>query len=63
MYFERLRIVLEPKRGHGVQNVLPPDRLALLHVAFFGRLGRDEADELGHALLDALFGVLGDLGG
>ena len=63
MYLERLCIVFEPQRGHGIQNIFPPDRLTLLHVAFFGGFGGDEADELGDALLDALFGVLGDFGG
>lgn len=63
MYLERLRVVLEPQRGHGIQDILPPDGLALLHVALLGGLRGDEADELGDALLDALFGVFGDFGG
>jgi hypothetical protein len=63
MYLERLRIILESQRGHGIQNVLSPDRLAFLHVAFFGGFRGDEADELGDAFLDAFFGVFGDFGG
>ena len=62
VYLERLRIVFEPEGGHGIQDVLPTNRLALFHVAFFSGLRGDEADELGDALLDAFFGVLGNLG-
>jgi hypothetical protein len=58
---QHLGVVLEPEAGHRVQDVLAADRLALLERALLARLGRDEADELGHALLHALFRVLGDL--
>lgn len=34
---ERLGVVLEPKRGHGEENVFSIDRLALLLLTFFGR--------------------------
>ena len=63
MYLERLRIILEPQRRHGIQYILPPDRLAFLHVAFLSGLRGDETDELGDAFLDAFFGVFGDFGG
>ena len=63
MYLERLCIILEPQRGHGIQDILPPDRLAFFHVAFFSGFRGDEADELGDAFLDAFFGVFGDFRG
>lgn len=63
MYLEGLCIILEPQRGHGIQNILPSNRLAFLHVAFFGSFRGDEADELGDAFLDAFFSVFGDFGG
>ena len=58
---ERLDVVVEAERRHGVQYVLAVDGLALLLRAALGRLARYEADELGDALLHALFGVLGYL--
>lgn len=63
MYLQRLRIILESERGHRIQDILAPDRLALLHLTLVGRLGGDEADELGNTLLHALFGLFGDLRG
>ena len=33
---ESLGVVLEPKRSHGKQDILPIDRLALLLLTFFG---------------------------
>ena len=56
--FESLRIIFKAERDHRVQDVLPADRLSLLQLALLRRLGRDEADKLGHALLHALLGVL-----
>ena len=61
MDLERLRVVLEPERDHRVEDVLAADRLALLQLALLRRLGRDERDELGHALLHALLRLLRDL--
>ena len=58
---QRLRIVLEAEVGHGVEDVLAANRLALLDLALLRRLRRDEADELGDALLHALLGLLRDL--
>ena len=55
---ERLCVVFEPERDHRVQDVLAANRLALLELALLRRFGRDKADELRHALLHALLGVL-----
>ena len=57
---ESLRIIFKPERNHRVEDILAPDRLSLLQLALLRRLGRDEADKLGHALLHALLGVLRD---
>jgi hypothetical protein len=59
---ERLDVVLEPQRGHGPEQVVAVDGLALLALALVGGLAGDEGDELGDALLHRLLGVLGDLG-
>jgi hypothetical protein len=59
---ERLDVVLEAERGHGPEQVVAVDGLALLALALVGGLAGDERDELGHALLHRLLGVLGDLG-
>ena len=63
MYLERLRIILKSQRSHGIQYVLPPNRLAFLHVAFLGGFRGDETDKLGDAFLDAFLGIFGDFGG
>uniref|UniRef100_A0A0A9GEY4 Uncharacterized protein n=1 Tax=Arundo donax TaxID=35708 RepID=A0A0A9GEY4_ARUDO len=59
---ERLDVVLEAERGHGPEEVVAVDGLALLALALVGGLAGDEGDELGDALLHRLLGVLGDLG-
>lgn len=59
--FQRLRVVLKPERDHGVEDVLSANGLPLLHLTLLRRLGRDERDELGHALLHALLRLLRDL--
>jgi hypothetical protein len=59
---ERGDVGLEAERGHGPEQVVAVDGLALLALALVGGLPRDEADELGHALLHRLLGLLGDLG-
>lgn len=60
---ERLHVHVEAQRGHGEEDVLAVDGLPLLLVAALAGLRRDEADELAHALLHALLGVLRYLGG
>lgn len=59
---EDLGVHVEPEGRHRKQDVLAVDCLALLDRAPLGRLGRDERDELGRALLHALFRVLADFG-
>jgi hypothetical protein len=59
---ERGDVGLEAERGHGPEQVVAVDGLALLALALVGGLPRDEADELRHALLHRLLGLLGDLG-
>lgn len=63
MYLQRLRVVLQPERGHRMQDILAPHRLALLQLAALRGLGGDEGDELADALLHALLRVFSDLGG
>lgn len=58
---QRLGVVIETERQHGVQNVVAVDCFALLLVASVAGLGRDERYELGDALLDAFARVFGDL--
>ena len=58
---QRFHVTLEAQGVHREQDVFSVDRLPLLHVAPLARLARYETDELGHALLDALPGVLRDL--
>ena len=60
MDLKSLCIVFKAERNHRVENVLAADRLSLLELALLRRLGRDEANKLGHALLHALLGVLRD---
>jgi hypothetical protein len=55
-----LCIILKAERNHRVENILAADRLSLLKLALLRRFGRDEADELGHALLHALLGIFSD---
>ena len=57
---ESLCIVLKAERNHRVENILATDRLSLLKLALLRRFGRDEVDELGHALLHALLGIFRD---
>lgn len=59
---EGLDVVVEPELAHGPQHVFRGDGLALLALAAVVGLAGDEADVLGHALLDGLLGVVGDLG-
>lgn len=54
-------IVLEPEGRDGPDDVVAVDGLPLLPLALVGGLPSDEADELRHALLDRLLGVLRDL--
>jgi hypothetical protein len=58
--FESLCIILKAERNHRVENIFAADRLSLLKLALLRRFGRDEADELGHALLHALLGIFRD---
>jgi hypothetical protein len=55
-------VVVEAQGAEGPAEVVAVDGLALLLVALVGGLAGDEADELGHALLHRLLGLLGDLG-
>jgi hypothetical protein len=57
---ESLCIILKAERNHRVEDILAADRLPLLELALLRRFGRDEADELGHALLHALLGIFRD---
>jgi hypothetical protein len=57
---ESLCIILKAKRNHRVEDILAANRLSLLKLALLRRFGRDEADELGHALLHALLGIFCD---
>uniref|UniRef100_A0A8R7QTT6 Uncharacterized protein n=1 Tax=Triticum urartu TaxID=4572 RepID=A0A8R7QTT6_TRIUA len=59
---EGLDVVVEAEAAHGPEHVLGGDGLALLALAPLVGLPRDEADVLGHALLDRLLGVVRDLG-
>jgi hypothetical protein len=59
---ERVDVVVEAEAAHGPEHVLGGDGLALLALAPLVGLPRDEADVLGHALLDRLLGVVRDLG-
>ncbi|CAH9123279.1 unnamed protein product [Cuscuta epithymum] len=61
VHFERGDVILESEGGDRPEDVVAVDRLPLLPLALVGGLAGDEADELRHALLDALLGVLGDL--
>ncbi|CAL5341577.1 unnamed protein product [Camellia sinensis] len=56
-----LYVVLKTKPTHCTEDVLSGDGLALLVVAALVGFASDEADEFGDALLDVLFGVVGDL--
>ena len=60
MDLESLCIILKAKRNHRVEDILAANRLSLLKLALLRRFGRDEADELGHALLHALLGIFCD---
>ncbi|KAJ6301804.1 hypothetical protein OIU77_016008 [Salix suchowensis] len=57
---ERLHVFLEAQGRHGPQEIITVDCLSLLSLALVGGLSCDEADELGHAFLHRLLGVLGD---
>ncbi|CAL5405314.1 unnamed protein product [Camellia sinensis] len=57
-----LYVVLKTKPTHCTEDVLGGDGLALLVVAALVGFASDEADEFEDALLDVLFGVIGDLG-
>jgi hypothetical protein len=57
-----LNVRVEAQRTHRPQYIVAVNRLALLLDAFVTRLRRDEANKLGHALLDRLLGILADLG-
>ena len=59
--FERLHVHVEAQGGHGEQDVLAIYGLPLLLVAALTGLGRDEADELAHTLLDTLLGIFCNL--
>ena len=56
-----LNVVVKPQGGHGEEDIFTVDGLPLLSLTPVARLARDERDELGHALLDALARIFGDL--
>nr|GMC77124.1 hypothetical protein TorRG33x02_100610 [Ipomoea batatas] len=58
---EGLDVLLEAERSHRPEKIVAVDRFPLLSLALVGRLAGDEADELRHALLHRLLGVLRDL--
>ena len=59
--FEGFYIIVKAERWHGKEDVFSVDGLAFFLVAPLAGLTGDEADELGHTLLDAFLGVLGNL--
>ena len=59
---EGLDVVVETQLAHGPEDILGSDGLALLTLAPVVGLPRDEADELGHALLDCFLGIVGYFG-
>ncbi|RWR89853.1 hypothetical protein CKAN_01892500 [Cinnamomum micranthum f. kanehirae] len=58
----RLNIFFETKSRHRPQKIVAVDRLPLLSLAFVRCFAGDEADELGRALLNSLFGFFRYLG-
>ncbi|KAK3411591.1 hypothetical protein EUGRSUZ_I00332 [Eucalyptus grandis] len=62
VHLEGGNVVLEAEGGHGPEEVVAVDGLALLTLALVRGLPGDEADELRDTLLDGLLGLLGDLG-
>jgi len=58
---ERVDVVLEAQRVDRVEQVLTVDCLALFILTLLASLARDEADELGDALLHCLLRLLRDL--
>ena len=56
-----LYVVVKPQGGHGEEDIFTVDGFPLLSLTPVARLARDERDELGHALLDALARIFGDL--
>ena len=56
-----LNVVVKPQGGHGKEDIFTVDGPPLLSLTPVARLARDERDELGHALLDALARIFGDL--
>ena len=61
MYPQSLRVVLKAQADHRVQDILSTYRFTLLQLTFLRSLGSDEADELGHALLNTFLRIFGDL--
>ena len=55
---ERANVVVEAEFPHCPKHVLCGDGLPLLALAAIVGFGGDEADILGHALLDRLLGVV-----
>lgn len=62
-YREGVDIVVEAELAYCPDNILGHDGLVLLALAPDVGFACNEADELRHALLDGLFGVVGDFGG
>lgn len=58
---ERLDIHIKTQRGHGEQDVLAVDGLALFLVTSLAGFRSDEADKLAYALLYALLCIFCDL--
>ncbi|XP_051135858.1 uncharacterized protein LOC127254673 [Andrographis paniculata] len=59
---EGLDVVGEPERGHGEENVVGSDGLAIVLVTFLVGFAHHVEDELGGAVLNGLLGILLDLG-
>lgn len=59
---ERLGVVFQAEDAHRPEKVVGGHRLALLLPGMLVGLGGDEPDELRHAFLDRLFGLVGDPG-
>lgn len=58
---ERFDVLVKAEGGHGPEEIVSVDGLALFLQALVRGFGRDEGNELGDALLDSLFGVFGNL--
>ena len=63
MNFQRLSVVFESEGGHSVEDILSPNRLPLLQLAFFSRLACNKADKFGDTFLHTFLGIFGDFSG